>query len=103
MFSDTQRNILFKLRSRMLEEVRANFKKQYLDQSCLLKCSITHIDSQQNMLICKKLKENVKYSEVKYTYIFIEEIRKQLKITNTYLKFVKERKKLKGIFWKIRT
>ena len=86
----------------MLEEVRAIFK-QYLDQSCLLKCSITHIDSQQNMLICKKLKENVKYSEVKYTYIFSEEIRKQLKITNTYLKFVKERKKLKGISWKIRT
>ena len=60
-----------------------------MDQSCLLKCSITHIDSQQNMLICKKLKENVKYSEAKYTYIFIEETIKDYK----YIPKVCQRKK----------
>ena len=41
------------------------------------------------MLICKKLKENVKYSEAKYTYIFIEETIKDYK----YIPKVCQRKK----------
>ena len=69
-FSDVERNILVKARSRMLEGIKMNFKKNYQECLCVLKWELIHTDSQENLLICPQIKKEVNTSVIKYSYIF---------------------------------
>ena len=51
--------MLLQLRSKMYPSIKANFKSIYgKDKSCPLLCGLNHIDSQENLLVCPKLKSN---------------------------------------------
>lgn len=55
VFDDHQRRLLFLLRSRMVD-VKANFRNQHSDSLCPSQCALIHTDSQENLLVCPKLK-----------------------------------------------
>ena len=61
---------LFKWRTCM-QPFKANFSKQYKDTLCMLKCS--HEDSQQNILICPKIRQqdpNIQMNKITYEDLF---------------------------------
>ena len=58
--SDKQRKIIFQFRSRMVQDIKTNFKGHYKNNlNCPFKCDTIHVDSQENLLICSALKKSL--------------------------------------------
>ena len=74
LLNDHEKQTLTGLRSKMVRGIKSNFKKLYSDQSCRLKCSLTHIDNQENLLICKALSHRVDTNYIKYSDIYSNNI-----------------------------
>ena len=72
-----------------MQHFKANFSKQYKDTLCMFKCS--HEDSQQNILICPKIRETdptIQTGDIKYEDIFSNnplKMKSTLKILNKLL------------------
>ena len=79
---------VFKWRTRM-QPFKANFSKQYQDTLCIFKCS--HEDSQQNILICPKIRQTdptIQTNKIKYEDIFSNnplKMKSTLKVLNKLL------------------
>ena len=66
LFSEREKRIIFQARSKMITHFKANFRREYANLECPLKCSTKHEDSQENIFICKSLKtdkNNTKFSD----------------------------------------
>ena len=94
-FTTAESKLLFKLRTEMLE-VKSNFKGKYKkknqteDQYLCCQLCKSHIDTQENLLLCTQLNENNKYN-ILYSNFFSPDI-------NTVAYTVKQFKKL----WRVR-
>ena len=95
-FTDTEKSLLLKLRTRMVE-VRENFKNKYLNNNyqCELNCG--EREDQQHLLDCQVLIDNYDtlYNDsfVQYGDLFSSEA-KQLNAVKLYGKVLKTREKL---------
>ena len=89
ILNDQQRKLLVKLRSKMLVEVSSNFPKSNPERKCPLKCNLEHLDTQENLLICPIIKENVNLKNIKYSYIFsdTEKQKEAAKVFKNILEF----------------
>ena len=87
--SDNLRRVIFQVRSRMFADIRSNFKRQFVDYNCPLKCN--HIDSQEKILICDKLKDN--FLDLEYSDLF-KDIHKQEAIAKAFNKAMKIRENM---------
>ena len=94
-FSSEEKQILFKLRTRMVE-VKENFKSRHSDTICSL--CFDHVESQKYLLDCPVLINNCSdlYNDsfVKYEDLFSSEIEKQLKATKLFDAVLETRNKL---------
>ena len=54
----------------MVLDIKSNFKRQYSDTSCPLECQMAHVDNQENLLVCPKLKEIVNTDSSNHNYFF---------------------------------
>ena len=78
------RYLLFSLRSRMVRSIRNNLKNQYIDQNCQLKCDNVHIDSQENLLKCQILLNEVDIEDITYSDIFSNNVNTQANATRIF-------------------
>ena len=90
LLNDNQRKLLIKLRSKM-EDIKSNFKKKYQDLDCPLKCDKTHVDSQENLLVCTKLKIN--HNSVSHADLF-KGVQSKKEAVITFQKLLIQRKQV---------
>ena len=70
LFLKTDCQLMFKLRSQMLD-VKTNFSHQYDNDTSCRTCSVPGvIESEDHLLQCEGLKEEVKNKEVKFDFVF---------------------------------
>ena len=74
IFSESERRTLFGLRTHMIRDMRMNFKTSHKEYLCQLKCDVSSLDSQQHLLSCSRLRQEVRpvdchYTEIIYIYI----------------------------------
>ena len=98
LFSNDEVSMLFTLRTKYMN-CKMNFKYQYKEDELLCPLCANHQDTQENFLVCEKLKESFQSNEiclqeVKYDDIFSKDLKKQKCITNVYMKLVELREKL---------
>ena len=88
--------LIFKLRTKMLD-VKDNFRGTDNNPQCNL-CEIGHLDSQENLLICPKLSENLENlgsdSDCKYSDLFSSDAERMKVIGERFEKLVKIRQRL---------
>ena len=93
--SDTTKlgKFIFALRSRMVE-LRGNFSSKFTNTNCEL-CA-EHLDSQQNLLICKSLNTNnaMVAAPPRYDDLFCDDVEKQMMIGILLRDKVERRKSL---------
>ena len=99
LFSNKDVNILFALRSRMVE-CKDNFKNRYKDADLLCPLCLKYDDTQQHMLDCKVLGERmdskkVTNNKVVYTDIFEKNHLKQKEVTETFKELIELRDQIK--------
>ena len=98
MFSNTDVNTLFALRSRMIE-CKVNFKNKHQNNNLKCQfCNTENDDSQEHMLDCielgKKLKgKSITKEKIEYKDLF-ENVLKQKQVTQIYIELLEIRKKL---------
>ena len=94
IFNLETRNLLFRLRTRTVSGVRADFKGIYSDISCPLKCGEN--DTLENILSCKEIlsiykSTSVCHGQTNYSDIFSKNITKQQEVSELYRKFIEIR------------
>ena len=72
---------------------RANFKNHFKDITCSLKCNLIHLDTQENALMCSKIKEQLDTSDIKYSFLY-EDIFRQNELLKTYIKIIDIKEKI---------
>ena len=70
-----------------------NFKSQHQDHLCLLKCSVMHLDSQENLPICQKLSTGYSVNVVSHSDLY-KNIWKQIEAVKVFNTLLKQRSKL---------
>ena len=97
LFSNTDVNILFSLRSRMVE-CKSNFKNNYRDNNLLCPFCSEEDDSQQHMLERKILGENLKTNSIARKKIvygdLFKNVEKQKGVTQLFKEIIEIRKEL---------
>ena len=74
--------------------IKENFRRQFQDKlECPFNCQISHIDSQENLLVCSVLTENIDTLDIQYSDIF-SNIQKQYKAVIVYMKILQRRDQL---------
>ena len=88
--------LIFKLRTKTLD-VKDNFRGTDNNPQCNL-CENGHLDSQENLLICPKLSENLENlgsdSDCKYSDLFSSDAERMKIIGERFEKLVKIRQRL---------
>ena len=87
IFNLETRNLLFRLRTRTVSGIRADFKGIYSDLSCPLECGDN--DSLENILSCKILlsfykNTSVCHGQISYSDVFSDNIKKQQEVTELF-------------------
>ena len=97
--SNTQAKQIFLLRSRMLT-TKDNFKNNFQDDLCPL-CSDTSKDSQEHVMNCPAIRNNrlVIAGEVKYENLFVNDVKRQVQVTNIICENFQKRKKVLKKKW----
>jgi len=89
-----ERKLLFQLRSRMYPGIKENFQSFYKDDlSCPLSCDSTHADTQENLLICSKLTQNLSIEDIHYSDLF-DNIHLQSNTVKILSSMLKKREKI---------
>ena len=89
-FSKSDVELLFALRSRMID-VKSNFSNKYGDDLACRTCNVNVvIESQEHILKCDGLEDKLEKGKVEYTDIF-KSVDKQLEIVRVYKKQLRKR------------
>ena len=94
IFDLETRNLLYRLRTRTISGVRADFKGIYSDISCPLGCG--EQDTLENILSCKVIlsifkSTSVCHDKINYNDIFSKNVTKQQEVSEIYRKFMEIR------------
>ena len=91
IFNLETRNLLFRLRTRTVSGIRADFKGIYSDILCPLECGEN--DTLENILSCKVILSLCKntavcHGQISYSDVFSRNIKKQQEVINLYRNFI---------------
>ena len=97
LFSNNNRSLLLALRTRTVRGIRNDFKGLYSDNTCPLKCG--DIDTIENILTCRVLRQHhtsneVTRTNIDYQDIFSQDVEKQQKVTELYNQLLETRNHL---------
>ena len=100
LFSSECVKLLLALRTRTVEGIRSDFKGQFNDLSCPLKCG--EDDTLENVLTCSVIRQHhatvsMTLSDVSYEDIFSNDIRKQKQATELFKQLLEVRQHLINI------
>ena len=93
LLTNKEKDTLLKLRSGMYPNIKANFKKQFNEDSCPLICTLNHIDNKKNILICPELIKDTDIKGIKYSDLF-SALPKQIIAVRIYSKLLRKRENI---------
>jgi hypothetical protein len=95
-FSKSEIELLFALRTRMVNDIKTNFSSQHNNNFTCDLCQVA-IDCQEHLLSCVKLKQHVKVPrEIEYSDLF-RNTDKQLRIVKIFKQLLRAREILRSI------
>ena len=72
---------------------KVNFPRMHYNKNCTLQCKIPHLDSQEQILKCTKLTQNLNLGTVQIMD-FYEGIDKQIKVAKVVEKLILKKEKI---------